>query len=152
MRTVLRYYKYRTWGKFSFADLFSMEDFVGDAGSSVLFFECGVSPCLEFFCDSYIIEVAEADSPPKEDDPWPRLPLLGLLLLKPFLALDEDGLRDFTSFKTFFIVAFTFQNLLKTCMALFFLFRYLIIYMIIYVRTMYIYICNNIYNKQIKKY
>ena len=150
MRTVLRYYKYRTWGKFSFADLFSMEDFVGDAGSSVLFFECGVSPCLEFFCDSYIIEVAEADSPPKEDDPWPRLPLLGLLLLKPFLALDEDGLRDFTNFKTFFIVAFTFQNLLKTCMALFFLFRYLIIYMIIYVRT--IYICNNIYNKQIKKY
>ena len=46
-----------------------MEDFVGDAGSSVLVFECGVSPCLEFFCDSYIMDVAEADSPPKEEDP-----------------------------------------------------------------------------------
>ena len=111
-----------------------MEDFVGDAGSSGLVFECGVSPCLEFFCDSYIIDVAEADSPPKEEDPWPRLPLLGLLLLKPFLALDEDGLRDFTNFKTFFIVALTNQNLLKTFMALSLLFRYLSIYIIIYIQ------------------
>ena len=132
MRTVLRYYKCRTWGKFSFGDLFSIEDFVGDTGSSGLVFECCVSPGLEFFCDSYIIDVAEADSPPKEDDPWPRLPLLGLLLLTPFLALDEDGLLDFTNFKTFFIVALTNQNLLKTFMALSLLFRYLSILLYIY--------------------
>ena len=55
--------------------------------------------------DSYITDVAEADSPPRDEDVCPRLPFPGLLLLPPWDELADDDLRDFTNFKTFFIFA-----------------------------------------------
>ena len=85
-------------------DALSLGNFAGDTLSPLF--------CEELLpsCDSYIIEVAEADSPPRDEEACPRLPLLGLLFLPHFVVPDEEELRDFTKFKTFFIfVAITEQ-------------------------------------------
>ena len=81
----------------------SLDDLEGDVARSERL--CKGAPAKPlFFCDSYIIDVAEADSPPREEEACSRLPLPGLLFLLVCMELPDDDFRDFTNFITFFIL------------------------------------------------
>jgi len=60
-------------------DALSLKDLDGDVTLSRLYPDEDIPSRPLFLWDSYIMEVAEADSPPKDEDVCPMLPFPGLL-------------------------------------------------------------------------